>query len=475
MATIETKFGPVTGTETDGIHAFLAVPYAKPPVGERRWLPPEPMEPWESLDASTHGNRCLQTPYADVLSSFELLGDESEDCLYLNIYTPGTEGKRPVMFWIHGGAYIQGSANEYNGARLAAENDVVVVAINYRLGIFGFFDLSRFGDEYIGSAALGIQDQIAALRWVNENISDYGGDPDCITIFGESAGGGSVLNLLSAPSADGLFQRAAALSPVEVLTPPADNVAGLSAHAGIAEEDLLSYLHGLSGEELKTLQVSNVFNTAVAIDGKVLTQGSATAIRGRTRKIPLVIGSCQNEGSLFTPIVAPEFAEMTAMGLAVTAGNLDAVHYISKRDAIMADAEVMERVEQTWTDLFRASVLRCAEAATASGADAWVYRFDVPTDNPLGTTHGSDVPFVFNQLVEGGLTFHDIKSEDNQRLAELWSGTLVRFAKTGDPNGNGLPGWPQYNPETRACLMIDYDPHIENDPDGPDWRDAYNM
>lgn len=472
---IETKQGPVRGIEADGLKTFLGIPFARPPLGELRWQPPVPAEPWASLDATVHQNRCLQTPYAEVLSGFELPGEESEDCLYLNIYTPATEGARPVMVWIHGGAYMQGSANEYDGSRLAAENDVVVVCVNYRLGIFGFFDLGRYGDAYAGSANLGFQDQQAALRWVQENISDYGGDPDCVTIFGESAGGGSVLCQLCSPAAEGLFHRAASLSPGEVLAPPVDNVALLAAHFSIPEEQLLEHLLGLSGEALRDLQVNGVFIVAASVDGTVVTQASTPGVRSRGGSVPLVIGSCRDEGTLFTPIMAPEQAEMTAMMLAVAVGNGDAAHYIERRNALMPDAEPIALVERTWTDLFRSAVLRCGQAATESGAGGWVYNFNVPTGHPLGITHASDIAFVFNQLEPGSICFHETDSEDNQRIARLWSSTLARFARTGNPNGGELPDWPQYDRQNRACLIIDHSPHIENDPDGPEWRDAYRV
>ncbi len=472
---INTRLGSIQGIERDGVTAYLGVPYAQPPVGSNRWLPPQDVQPWESRDATTHGNRCPQTPYHEVLSGLPLHGEESEDCLYLNIYTPDSDGKRPVMFWIHGGAYIQGSANEYDGARLAAENDVVVVAINYRLGIFGFLDLSQFGAEYAGTANLGIQDQIAALGWVRDNIADYGGDPDCVTVFGESAGGGSVLALLGAPSAVGLFHRAAALSPGEVMNPPLNNIAPLAAHAGVAETDLFDYLNRLNGAELRALQVNGVFNAGISVDGTVVTQKTADALRSGSNPVPLVIGSCRDEGTLFTPIMPAEHAELLAAGLAVTAGDGDPGRYLSRRDALMPDAEPVARVEKTWTDMFRGSVLRCAQAATEGGARGWVYNFEVPTEHPMGVTHASDIPFVFNALVGSGLAFHDAEDANNQRLARLWSSTLARFAVTGDPNGGDLPDWVPYDSEQRVCLVIDSEPHVEPDPDGPEWRAAYGM
>ena len=472
---IETKLGPVEGIDGGNVQTFRGIPYAEPPVGDRRWRSAEPKAPWAHLDATQYANRCFQTPYHEVLSGFDLHGEESEDCLYLNIYTPDTEGTRPVMFWIHGGAYIQGSANEYDGAKLATENDVVVVAINYRLGIFGFLDLSSFGEAYAGTASLGISDQIAALEWVKTNIADYGGDPDCVTIFGESAGGGSVLGLLGAPAAQGLFHRAAALSPGEVMHPPQDNIERLAAHQDVAREALLEHLLTLPGEVLKDLQVRGVFAASIAVDGKVIVQGTVPALRSGAVNVPLIIGSCRDEGTLFTPIVAPEHHEFVAFAWAATAGNGNPKHYLAKRDELMPDADATTRVERAWTDMFRGSVVRVGQAATEGGVGGWVYNFAVPTNHAMGITHGSDVPFVFNELTEGGLLVHDADDERNVAVANLWSSALARFARTGDPNGGGLPSWPCYDAVSRSCLVIDHDPHVEDDPDGPEWRDAFGM
>lgn len=475
---INTRLGKVTGVSSNGVQTYLGLPYARPPTGPARWRPPEPVEAWSHLDATTYPNRCLQTPYADILGGREIPGEESEDCLYLNIYTPAADGKRrPVMFWIHGGAYIQGSANEYDGTRLAAENDVVVVIINYRLGIFGFHDLSRYGDAYRGSASLGFQDQIAALGWVHNNIEDYGGDPGNVLVFGESAGGGSVLALLCAPAANGLYHRAAALSPGEVLGPPANNVQALASHLNVSPDNLLDRLMSLTGKELKALQVGGVFNTGTGVDGTVISRTAVDSINAHGPDgAPLIIGSCRDEGTLFTPMFpTPEVAEPLAAGLAYTAGNGHAERYLMIRDSIMRDAGPMEKVERTWYDMFRGSVLRCAEAATRAGSGGWVYNFEVPTENPLGITHASDIAFTFNTLEAGGVAFHDPDNADNQRIARLWSETLARFARTGDPNGDGLPDWPRYDQTHRSCLILDHAPHIESDPDGSQWREAYGM
>lgn len=188
---VQTRLGRVRGVAHGRGVAFLGLRYAKPPTGALRFAPPEPSGSWGDVyDATRLPPRCLQGPAPDLVG-WPSDTPQSEDCLFLNVYTPAAdERKRPVMLWIHGGSYVIGSANEYDGSVLAAQGDVVVVCINYRLNVFGFVDLSRLDSRLAGSASNGFRDQIAALHWVRDNIADYGGDPDKVTIFGESAGGG---------------------------------------------------------------------------------------------------------------------------------------------------------------------------------------------------------------------------------------------------------------------------------------------
>src|SRR5690242_11103638 len=210
---VETRSGKVQGSEHDGIHVFKGIPFAKPPVGALRWLPPKREDPWDDvLDATQFSRESAQVPFPMA----QLFGgpqpEHSEDSLYLNVWTPGLDdAHRPVMVWIHGGAFMNGAGSTpwYDGTRFAQHGDVVVVTINYRLASFGFLHLADlFGDEFAGSGNAGILDQIAALEWVRDNIEAFGGDPAKVTIFGESAGGGSVGTLLGAPSARGLFHQA---------------------------------------------------------------------------------------------------------------------------------------------------------------------------------------------------------------------------------------------------------------------------
>src|SRR3712207_215533 len=213
-STVMTAVGEVAGELGDGVHVFRGIPYARPPVGELRFRPPQPPEPWAGArPATAFGSIAMQSPSPlENLFGAAERPSMSEDCLYLNIWTPGLDGaRRPVMVWIHGGAFVTGSGSTpwYDGTRFAARGDVVVVTLNYRLGAFGFLHLADLiGESFVGSGNAGILDQAAALAWVRDNIAAFGGDPENVTIFGESAGAMSVGTLLALPAARGLFQRA---------------------------------------------------------------------------------------------------------------------------------------------------------------------------------------------------------------------------------------------------------------------------
>ena len=480
VATIETRLGPVTGLAQEDFLVFLGIPYVAPPVGDRRWMPPHPADPWPTgLDATHYPNRSFQPPHSGVLAGREIPGAFSEDCLYLNIYTPAADDKtRPVMFWIHGGAYIQGSANQYDGTALAVENDVVVVIINYRLGIFGFMDMSGFGSDYDGSAALGFQDQIAALSWVRDNIADYGGDANNVTIFGESAGGGSVLALLAAPTAKGLFHKAIGFSPGEVMGSPKDNIPALSRKLNSERPDLLVRLRDLPAESLLALQLDGVVNTDASVDGTIVTaQPSQAILESGGNGVPLIAGCNKDEGSFMADVFPPESRELMTQRFAVTIGNGNAAAYLAHLKDLVPSGDLREKLVREWYDCFRASALRTAEASTVAGAGGWVYSLEVPGSTPLGAAHGSDVAFTFNMInhCEPGLAgFHE-PTEINRDIAGKWSKTFANFARTGDPNGGGLPEWPKYDPAKRACLVVDSDPKIVEDPDGEILRKAYGM
>ncbi len=481
MTIIETRLGAVAGNSTEGLQTYLGLPFTAPPVGELRWKAPEPALPWTgTLDATQHPNRCYQNPYDEVLGFGEVHGEESEDCLYLNIYTPAADsGKRPVLCWIHGGAYFQGAASDYDGSLVARDQEVVVVCINYRLGVFGFCNMSALGPDYVGSTNRGFEDQIAALRWIRDNIADYGGDPDCVTLWGESAGAGSVLALQGAPAADGLYHRSIAFSGGHTGShPPPDGVAMLGAHFGFTENAAEALLT-VPAEDLKAAQLQGAVQPTPCVDGHVLTRTGLEAIAEKGAEgPPLIIGCCRDEGTFLGPMVGTD-PKVLAMvqSLYAVAINLKAPgDYLAFLDAQHADAEPPAKMVRTWFHLFRSEALRAAEAATAAGAGGWVYNFEVPTDNPLGITHGSDIAFTFNHFAggESGLFFHE-QNDTNRQLAKIWSASMVQFARTGDPNGAGLPQWPHYDSTDRNCLIFDDRPHIASDPDGEAARKAYGI
>jgi len=487
MVLASTRLGQVRGVDKDGVFSFLGIPYAAPPVGELRWRPPAPPSAWSGVyDATKHPNRAFQIPFPeDLAPPGGIPGEMSEDMLYLNVHTPAADGKRrPVMFYIHGGGYTMGSANDFDPSPFAARNDIVIVAINYRLGLFGFFDLSRFGPEYQGSANLGFQDQIAAMRWVADNIADYGGDPANVTLLGCSAGGGSVLAMMSAPSAKGLFVRAVAMSPLEISRSPPDIVASSAAALQMSDEAAFGHLRSLSGEALFGFQLTSGAGVTASVDGTVIVQPTAAAIEAGINRAPLLTGCTIAEGPMLTAGVQkamgtdPAVYRMIEAGYSTNIGAGDAARYTAFLDALAADFTPEQRLDRAWFDCFRSYTLTAAQAVSDSGTPCWVYTFAVPTDHHYGPTHGSDVSFVLDAIrdtAEGEMRAYYRNNAANRAIALLWSRAFVRFMRSGDPNGEGLPTWPQYERRSRSCLVLGDTPVVVNNPDGQAALAAYGL
>lgn len=477
MAAITTRLGKVDGLSKGNIQAFRGIRYAEPPTGERRFLPPVAASGWEgTLDGTAFPNRAMQPPSADILGP-GAPGEIREDCLFLNITTPSVEGShRPVLFWIHGGAFTMGSANEYDGSVLADQGDVVVVTINYRLGLFGFLDLSQQGDEFAGSASNGFRDMILALEWVRDNIADYGGDPGNVTIFGESAGGSAVHCLLAAPSADGLYHKAIAHSASVANTPPNDLTSRLAAQLGVEQSGLVDALRAMSAEDVLAAQITLGASGGASVDGTVITRSTNEAIVDRgAAGVPLIAGTNHDEGTLFTAI-NPDTSTYEFVGSMLARGTMDGAdpaQYIEALKAAYPEDSPRAHYERIWVDMFRRPCIGTAERATAAGPGGWLYRFDLPAtlaygDAELGATHACEIAFTFNTYANAkavGLAFHDGNDPVVCRLAEQWSNTVIAFARTGDPNGAGLPEWPRYSAADRRCLILDDVPRVEGDLD----------
>lgn len=475
---VSTRLGEIVGLQRDmasgRVLAFLGIRYAEPPVGERRFKPAVSAGAWEGIyDATRFPNSPIQIE-ADALTREPNSDIKSEDCLFLSVYTPSTQGEnRPVLFWIHGGAFQYGSGNGYSGAVLATQGDVVVVSVNYRLGMLGFLDLSKYGDEFAGSASNGIRDQITALNWVRQNIADYGGDPNNVTIFGESAGASSVQSIIAAPSADGLYHKAIVHSGMSIALPPYDAATDIVKRLELDDPMTLpSMLTKMTSSEIVALQKSGIFASGGIVDGTVVTRSLQQAIKERGRDgVPIIVGSNEDEGSLFTYITPRYFYKLTSLALsAPTALGRDPARYLDELKKAYPDDSDIEHFERALTEGFRSNAVRTAEWATETGAGGWLYRFVVPVSNnpfgfSLGATHAAEMEFTFNSFASelpDSAFWYDRHDPEIVKLASDWSNTIIQFARTGNPNGGGLPEWQQYSPDNPQTMVLDRTPRIGN-------------
>ncbi len=481
--TVTTALGEVRGAVTDGgILAFKGIPYARPPEGELRFKPPQPAEPWEgTLEALDFGHISPQIYDEYEASEFP----QSEDCLTLNVWTPGTEeADRPVMVWIHGGGWTGGSSLDpwYDGASFAEEGDLVFVSMNYRLGALGWLYLEEVGgEEYAESGNLGILDQVMALEWVRDNIEAFGGDPENVTVFGESAGSMSVSVLMGIPAAKGLFDKAIAESgALNTLRSP-EYAASITRRymekAGVTSvdelndlslEDILEAQDELMGEEF---QSDTLFGPV--IDGVVLPEPPLHAIaKGSAADVALLTGTNLDEVRLWSLYIPG--LEAIPFDIA-----LDAMPWL--RETLLVPPEQIVESYQSrrpgasagditlaiGTDsIFRMPQIRLAEAQSAVQPDTWMYLFTWPSGiENLGACHAVELPFVFNLLGAGGVA--DLLGEDPpQELADIMHATWISFARSGDPNNDRLPAWPAYDVETRATMQLGLDPVVVEDPYG---------
>ncbi|MBN2027700.1 MAG: carboxylesterase/lipase family protein [Actinobacteria bacterium] len=483
--TVEIAQGSVKGTVSDAdLYIFKGIPYAEPPVGDLRFMPPQPPQPWEgTLEADEFGPIAMQVGGEGEFTDAPM----SEDCLTLNVWTPGLDGaSRPVMVWIHGGGWIGGSSRDpwYDGASFAERGDLVLVTINYRLGAFGW---SYLGDaengEFSESGNLGLLDQVAALEWVRDNIDAFGGDPDNVTIFGESAGSMSVCSLLGMPAAKGLFERAIAESGALNTIRSTEYAAGITAElmdkAGMTDVD---GLQSLSADELLAAQEDLMEDAFMSdtlfgpvIDGAVLPEPPLHAIaKGSAAGIPLLTGTNLDEVRLWSQFIPglldyPIEVDLKAMPWLAEAlpGPLDDVvaSYESRRPGA-TDGDIAMAIG---TDvIFRMPQIRLVEAQSANQPDTWMYLFTWPSHvGDLGACHAIELPFVFNNLGAQGVS--DLLGEDPpQDLAELMQDTWIAFARSGDPNNDSIPEWPAYETESRATMELNVSPAMIEDPYGED-------
>ncbi|QDV82159.1 carboxylesterase/lipase family protein [Planctomycetes bacterium TBK1r] len=464
-AIVQTRLGPVAGTASrdDSIEVFKGIPYAAPPVGHLRWRPPQPAAKWSDVrKCDKFAARSLQTNNRP---------NQSEDCLYLNVWTARerVREKRPVMVWIHGGGFTQGSGHQpgYDGTQLA-KRGVVAVTINYRLGALGFMTHPALSAESPrgSSGNYAILDQIAALEWVRDNIANFGGDPENVTIFGESAGGTSIYLLTATPLSKGLFHRAILQSPwldpvifrdlkdENANGPPAEfdgeeqarKLLGSDAGNGDAEGDaVLAKLRAIPASEVlgKVKQ-----RWPIATDGWVFPKPPHQIYAdGEQHDIPVIVGTNRDEGTMFAP--------RKAFGGTLETYKQAMVERFGEHGDQVADFYAPKSQDDLWkvavqqiTDVWFIQPSReFARAMDKQDTDVWMYHFTKPVWGWMGAAHAAEIGYVFGNLEE--------PKPDDAELSRAFMDYWVQFAKTGNPNVEGNPEWPRYTTAEDRHLVMD--------------------
>jgi para-nitrobenzyl esterase len=487
----EIASGRLRGAFDRGTVVFRGIPYARPPVHERAFRAPEPPDPWAGTRiALEFGSAAPQlVPQLRIVRG--LIGvaaaSQSQDCLTLNVWTPSADsGRRPVMVWIHGGAFVMGSSATflYHGARLARRGDAVVVSINYRLGALGFLNHPELRARGV-DANLGLRDQVRALEWVRDNISAFGGDPANVTIFGESAGGMSVGTLLAAPAARGLFHRAILQSGAM------HHVTGEEQAAQIAER-LLDAL-GLTPEDSEALRYTRTSEIQAAqqlvamqtgigqalmpwqpsVDRDFLPRTALEALeRGEVARVPTLVGSNRDEWRLFTVfdprnrgLAEADVRRRLARQLGSEAEADAAIEVYRAARRARRPVRLWEAVQSD--RVFHHPAQRAADGLSELGIPVWRYLFSWRPPligGRIGSGHGMELPFVFGTLRDGMLRRTLGASRVAQRLSRRMRDSWIAFARTGEPGHERLPAWPAYDAKRRATLEFDRESELIHGP-----------
>ncbi len=483
MAIVETLQGKVEGEQKDGLLVFRGIPFAQPPVGALRWRAPEPPKRWTGVRSATaYGGQSWQPPRVPGTPLAALMSVTvpcEEDCLTLNVWTRGADDRgRPVMVWIHGGAFVIGSGAQgiYDGSVLARRGDVVVVTINYRLGALGFLRLADVSDGRIPATGNeGLLDQISALQWVRDNIARFGGDPANVTIFGESAGGMSVGALLGAPRARGLFKRAIPQSGASsTATPSAQSsqvAEGFVKHLKLKPSDLAS----LETMDPQALTMAAAGYTLVAggmpyqpcIDGDLLPKLPIDSVKaGNADGISVMVGAAAHEWLLFTAM-DPAAATLDDGHLHARVGgrvgsSADALiggytSLLASRGEPHDPLSVFAAIE---TDrVFRVQAQRLADALAARGQSAYHYEFTWRSpllNGKLKSCHAIDIAFVFGtHALDDGVAKFCGEGASADALAGTVQDAWLSFARTGTPRAAGLDGWQPYDPKRPTTAIFD--------------------
>jgi para-nitrobenzyl esterase len=504
-AVAATRAGRVAGYLRNGIYTFKGIPYADNTAGPNRFMPPVAPKSWEGVRSSRqYGSVAPQGPRAGWANDEEAFmfawddGVQSEDCLRVNVWTPaiGDGKRRPVMVWLHGGGYTAGSGQElrsYDGENLARRGDLVVVSLNHRLNVFGYLDLSKFGDQYAASGNVGMLDIVAALEWVRDNIENFGGNPHLVSIFGQSGGGGKVSTLMAMPAATGLFHRAIVESGSILQGMPQEN-AQKATDAIVSELRLTAATIG----QIQTLPYQQILTAA----DKVLRErrpkvaggvanfrhisaslGFGPVVDGKTlpshpfdpgapvisADIPMIIGTTLNE--FVTAINHPEFEAMSEADLETRVRGIHGERATSvigafrRRTPAAKPFDLWSRIAASGV---RGSAIEQAKLKAAQGrAPAYLYWFTWQTPILSGRPrafHCAEIAFVFDntdrcETMTGG-------GAEARALAGKMCDAWIQFARTGNPNHPHLPRWPAFSAETIPTMIFDTPPRVEMNPDG---------
>jgi para-nitrobenzyl esterase len=486
---VATKSGRLRGTRTNGVAVFRGVPYAAAPVGSLRFAPPQPVPAWPNLrDATQDGSIAPQgrSRLAHVMGDFER--PQSEDCLTLTVWTPAADTtKRPVLVWIHGGAFSSGAGSLpwYSGEQFAGQDDIVVVSINYRLGALGFLFLPGISD-----GNLGLLDQIAALRFVRENIAAFGGDPDNITVVGQSAGAASIAILLTMPEAQRLFRRAIMQStPFGRMSRTSEDAQRIGRRLfdvldldpkerdkimGLPSANFVAAQGEVARREKKFADAQAPFGPV--IDGKVYPRDARTVLQaGAGRDLDIMIGTTREEMAAFysidpeidaAPMDAVEsvFASMFETGYRPYYNEFRASRAAKTNAALLGD--LMSDA------MFRIGSVRLAEWRADQGQPVYLYQFDWQSPTGFEACHCLEIPFVFDNFAHwpDAPMLKGANVEDIKGLAAAMHGAWAAFARTGKPDHPRLPPWPSYNRKDRTTMRFDSTIGPVSDLAGLAWR-----